>query len=274
MLTILDRLAEREIEMNTQLVLCPGINDGDELLFSMQELSKLYPQVESVSVVPAGMTKFRDGLFPLSPYTPEECGEIIDAVTAFGDECLEKYGSRIFFPGDELYVKSGRPLPEETFYEDFSQIENGVGMIASMKAEFDYEAEECDAVDKRPRTVSVATGYAAYEFIKELAQRVEDACQGLKVNVYKIRNDFFGESITVSGLLTGTDLAGQLGSFAERGELGETLYLSRNMLRAEGDLFLDGMTPSELSEKLMGVKIEFLQNDGAEFFSALCNNQN
>ena len=269
-LKYLKRLSDAGITLNCQIVLCRGVNDGQELLYSMRQLAALYPQVESVSVVPAGMTKFRDGLFPLSPYTPEECGEIIDAVTAFGDECLEKYGSRIFFPGDELYVKSGRPLPDELFYEDFSQIENGVGMIASMKAEFDFEAQECDAAQRKARTVSVATGYAAYGFIKELSEKAMATVNGLKVNVYKIKNNFFGESITVSGLLTGTDLAEQLGPYAEGGEIGETLYLSRNMLRAEGDLFLDGKTPEWLSEQLSGVKIEFLQNDGAEFFSALC----
>lgn len=269
-LRYLKRLSDAGITLNCQIVLCRGINDGDELLYSMRELSALYPQVESVSVVPAGMTKFRDGLYPLSPYTPKECGEIIDAVTSFGDECIKKYGSRIFFPGDEFYVKSGRRIPEEGFYEDFSQIENGVGMIASMKAEFDYEIQQNTDLEVAPKTVSFATGYAAYEFIKELAEKAEEAVRGLKINVFKIKNNFFGESITVSGLLTGKDLSEQLKPYAESGSLGQTLYLSRNMLRAEGDLFLDGMTPDELSGKLGGVKIEFLQNDGAEFFSVLC----
>lgn len=269
-LKYLKRLSDAGITLNCQIVLCRGINDGDELIYSMRELSALYPQVESVSVVPAGMTKFRDGLFPLSPYTPEECGEIIDAVTAFGDECIKKYGSRIFFPGDEFYVKSGRELPEESFYEDFSQIENGVGMISSMRAEFDYEIQQNTDLEVTPKTVSFATGYAAYEFIKELAEKAEKAVRGLKINVFKIKNNFFGESITVSGLLTGKDLSEQLKECSENGSLGETLYLSRNMLRAEGDLFLDGMTPDELSESLGGIKIEFLQNDGAEFFSVLC----
>ena len=269
-LRYLKRLSDAGITLNCQIVLCRGINDGDELLYSMRELSALYPQVESVSVVPAGMTKFREGLYPLSPYTPKECGEIIDAVTSFGDECIKKYGSRIFFPGDEFYVKSGRRIPEEGFYEDFSQIENGVGMIASMKAEFDYEIQQNTDLEVAPKTVSFATGYAAYEFIKELAEKAEEAVRGLKINVFKIKNNFFGESITVSGLLTGKDLSEQLKAHAESGSLGQTLYLSRNMLRAEGDLFLDGMTPDELSGKLGGVKIEFLQNDGAEFFSVLC----
>lgn len=269
-LKYLKRLSDAGITLNCQIVLCRGINDGKELLFSMQELAKLHPQVESVSVVPAGMTKFRDGLYPLSPYTPAECAEIIDAVTSFGSECLEKYGSRIFFPGDEFYVKSGREIPPEQFYEDFSQIENGVGMIASMQAEFDFEVEQNALNEVSPRVVSCATGYAAYDFIRSLAEKTEKAVNGLKINVYRIKNNFFGESITVSGLLTGKDIAEQLKEHAESGELGQTLYLSRNMLRAEGDLFLDGTTPEELSKELMGVKIEFLQNDGAEFFSALC----
>ena len=269
-LKYLKKLSDAGIVLNCQIVLCKGINDGSELLFSMRKLSELYPQVESVSVVPAGMTKFRDGLYPLSPYTPQECGEIIDAVTAFGDECLSKYGSRIFFPGDELYVKSGRELPGEEFYEDFSQIENGVGMIASMKAEFDCEAEQNACSEMPQKTISCATGYAAYDFIKSLADKAQEAVHGLKINVYRIKNNFFGESITVSGLLSGKDLTEQLKTHAESGELGETLYLSRNMLRAEGDMFLDGMTPEELSAALCGVKIEFLQNDGAEFFRAVC----
>ncbi len=272
-LKYLKRLADAGIILNCQIVLCRGVNDGEELLFSMRELAKLYPQVESVSIVPAGMTKYRDGLYPLSPYTAAECERIIGEVTAFGDECVKRYGSRIFFPGDEFYVKSGVDIPEEEFYEDFSQIENGVGMIASMKAEFDCEIEQSPTKEIPPKTVSCATGYAAYEFIKSLADKASSEVKGLKVNVYKIRNDFFGESITVSGLLTGKDLSEQLKPYAESGELGEILYLSRNMLRAEGDLFLDGMTPKELSEALFGIKIEFLQNDGAEFFTALCGGE-
>ena len=265
----LKKLSDAGIYLNCQIVLCKGINDGDELIYSMKELSKFYPQVSSVSIVPAGMTKYRNGLYPLSPYTEEECEKIIDQVTGYGDQCLKKYGSRIFYCGDEFYVKSGRPIPDEKFYEDFAQIENGVGMMASMKAEFDSELSQIETKKVAPRKVSCATGYAAYNFIKSLADEVSKVRQGLQVNVYKIKNNFFGESITVSGLLTGTDLAEQLKPHAEKGELGDTLYLSRNMLRAEGDFFLDGMTPDELSEKLSGIKIKFLQNDGAKFFLAI-----
>ena len=269
-LSYLPRLAEAGITLNCQIVLCRGINDGDELDRSMRELAALHPAVGSVSVVPAGLTKYRDKLYPLSPYTPEEAAAVIRQVSAFGEECLERFGSRIFFCGDELYIKAGLPLPDEDFYEEFAQIENGVGMIASMRAEFDAAerlslSDGEDTADSSERVVSVATGFAAYGFLRELADRAEQASRGLRVNVYAIRNDFFGESITVAGLLTGHDVAAQL---AQK-ELGGLLLLPRVMLRAEGDLFLDGMTPDILSEKLGGIRIEFIENDGGELFDML-----
>ncbi|MBR2460352.1 MAG: DUF512 domain-containing protein, partial [Clostridia bacterium] len=239
-LRYLQVLADAGITLNCQIVLCRGINDGAELDRSMRELSELFPAVASVSVVPAGITKYRDKLYPLSPYSPEECKSIIRQVTAFGDSCLKKYGSRIIFCGDELYIKAGVPLPPEDFYEEFLQIENGVGMIASMRSEFDFAAEAADnkreprspshdlnvakpentedshiindtkISPSRSRTVSIATGYAAYSHIRALSYKAEALVNGLKVNVYAIRNDFFGENITVAGLLTGRDLIAQL----------------------------------------------------------------
>lgn len=274
-LSYLERLAKAGIELNLQIVLCKGINDGEELNRSMNDMAKLYPSVSSVSVVPSGMTRYRDGLFPLSAFTPEDCAEVIGQVTAFGDECEKKLGSRIFFCGDEFYIKSGIPFPDEEFYAGYPQIENGVGMITSMKTEFDYAVEEATKNGAEPiegvRTVSCATGYAAYDFISQLAQMAEKTMSGLKVNVYKIRNDFFGESITVSGLLTGQDIFAQLEKEAEKGQLGEKLLLPRVCLRAEGDLFLDGMTPQGLEERL-GVRIEFVNSDGAELLSAFTKN--
>ncbi len=265
-LKYLKRMADGGITLNCQIVLCRGINDGEALERSMRELSELYPAVESVSIVPAGLTKYRDKLYPLSPYSPEECAEVIRQVTEFGDECLERFGSRLFFCGDELYIKAGLPLPSGEFYEGYAQLENGVGMIASMKEEFDLAAStaEPDTGVFSELEVSVATGRAAYGFICELARKAESKRPGLRVRVYAIRNDWFGEDITVAGLLTGTDICAQL-----KGEpLGERLYLPRVMLRAEGDLFLDGMTPEELSDKL-GVPITFIDNDGGAFFDAL-----
>ena len=265
----LRRMADAGITLNCQIVLCRGINDGAELDRTMRELAAMYPAVGSVSVVPAGLTKFRDKLYPLSPYTEDEAREIVRQVTAFGEKCMEEHGSRIFFCGDELYLKAGIPLPDGEFYEDFAQIENGVGMLASMRDEFDsaerFAWENGENARETKRTVSVATGLAAYSFLKELAERVMNSVKGLKINVYPIKNEFFGENITVAGLLTGCDVAAQL---AGR-ELGEQLLLPRVMLRSDGDLFLDGMTPEELSERLGGIQIAFTENDGGELFDRL-----
>jgi len=275
-LKYLDRLAEAGIELNCQIVLCNGINDGEELkrtMFDLAELNALRDCVNSVSVVPSGLTRFREKLYPLTPFTPEQCREVIKTVTEFGDACIERYGKRIFFCGDEFYLKGEVPFPKEEFYEGYPQIENGVGMITSMQTEFDWAAEDIKAEQSEKntvkRTVSVATGYAAYDFIRELADRTEKLFDGLKVNVYKIRNDFFGENITVAGLLTGQDVLAQLKEYAEKGGLGEKLILPKVMLRAEGDLFLDGMTPKELSEGLGGIKIIFNQSEGEAFINAL-----
>lgn len=269
-LSYLDRFKDAGITICAQIVLCKNVNDKTELDRSMNDLEKLFPALSSCSIVPAGLTKFRDGLYHLEAFTPEECAEVIAQVNAFGDKCLEKHGTRLFYCADELYIKSGLPLPEDEYYEEYAQIENGVGMLRSLETEFSSELEfYLDTLEKqkldKPRTVSIATGVAAYEHIKSLALLSESKVEGLKVNVYKIINRFFGETITVSGLLTGVDLADQLKGC----ELGDELLLSSNTLRAEGDLFLCGMTPEKLSEKLGGIKITFNKNDGAELLSAI-----
>ena len=269
-LSYLDRFKDAGITICAQIVLCKGINDGAELTRSMNDLKKLFPALSSCSVVPAGLTKFRDGLYPLEPFTPQECTDIISQVNSFGDECLKELGTRLFYCADEFYIKSKLPLPDEDYYEEYAQIENGVGMLRSLASEFSSELDFfLDGLENRrldePRVISIATGVAAYDHIKKLALLAESKTEGLKVNVYKIINRFFGESITVSGLLTGIDIANQLGDC----ELGDELLLSANTLRADGDLFLCGMTPSELSEKLGGIKITFNKNDGAELLSAI-----
>ncbi len=266
-LSYLKELADNGIALCTQIVLCKGLNDGEELLRTMHDLATLHPALKSCSIVPAGLTKFRDGLYPLSPFTEEESGNIIDTVNEFGDECLKKYGSRLFFCADELYLKAGRPLPTSEYYEDYSQIENGVGMITSLETDFNFDyayvseyAEKFAVQYPDGRTVSIATGEAAFDLISGLAKKIEDAIPKAKINVYKIINHFFGESITVSGLLTGSDMAEQL---AGR-ELGEMLYFPKNTLKADEDIFLDDMTPAQLSEKL-GVPVSPSCEDGFEF---------
>ncbi len=259
-LSYLKTLADAGIVLNTQIVLCKGINDGAELERTMFDLAKL--GVESCSVVPSGLTKFREKLYPLEPFAPDECADVIKQVEAFAESCRQKYGRRIFFCGDEFYIKSGTPFHGEDYYEGYPQIENGVGMITSMKSEFDFALE--DAQTEVNKTVSVATGYAAYDFIRSLADKAQQAVKGLTVNVYKIRNDFFGENITVAGLLTGRDIIAQLSGKS----LGQKLLLPKVMLRADGDLTLDDMTAAQM-EAVLNTKIEFTESDGSAFLCAL-----
>ncbi|MBE6714370.1 MAG: DUF512 domain-containing protein [Ruminococcaceae bacterium] len=266
-LSYLRTLSDAGIKLRGQIVLCKGVNDGAELERSMNDLCEYYPSLDSVSVVPAGLTAYRDGLYPLEPFSAEECADVIRQVTDFGDKCIKKYGERIFYVSDEFYVKSGTPLPDYEFWGDFSQIENGVGMLSSFEYEFMCALSTLDDEEKKvKRKVSIATGYASFELINSLCNRLMEECADLEINVYKIKNNFFGGEVTVTGLLTGTDIEKQLSGR----ELGETLYLSQNVLRSEGDLFLCGMTPEKLSEKLE-TEIVFTQNDGGDFLYKLCN---
>ncbi len=261
-LSYLGRLADAGISLCAQIVLCKGLNDGDELERTMRDLEALYPSLVSTSIVPAGLTKYRDGLYELEPFTPEECREILEQVNAFGDKCKEKHGTRLFYPADELYIKSGVPLPAEEFYEEYSQIENGVGMLTSLEAEFKDELMYLDEYlpsFSGSRAVSIATGYAAASHISKLAGLLESKVEGLKINVYPIKNNFFGDEITVAGLLTGTDMEEQL-----RGKtLGDALLIPSVTLRADGDLFLDGKTPEWLSESL-GVEVLAVESEGCD----------
>jgi len=260
-LSYLKRLADGGITLRGQIVLCRGINDGDELTRTMRDLSAYYPAMDSVSIVPAGLTAHREGLYPLEPFTPEECAAVIRQVDGFNATLPE----RLFYASDEFYVKSGTPLPDDEFYGEYTQIENGVGMLTSFAHEFDSLLSTYGEDDGIPaRTVSVGTGEAAYAMIKSLAEKLTAKFPQVRVNVYPVKNKFFGGQVTVTGLLTGRDFAEGL----KGKELGETLYLSRTTLRAEGDLFLCGMTPDELSQTL-GVPIVFTENDGAEFCEKL-----
>lgn len=265
-LAYLDRFAEAGITINAQIVLCRGINDGEALERTLSDLSRLRPSLEAITIVPAGLTKYRDGLFPLTLFSPEECRAVIEQVTRWSDRFYAESGSHVVRCSDEFYVRGGVPLPPPEFYEDYGQIEDGVGMLTSFGEEAAIELKYTDRApaDAPERVVSVATGYASYDMICELAHRAEQARGALKVNVYRIKNNFFGDTITVSGLLTGKDIAEQL---AGR-ELGSTLFFPANALRSDGDLFLCGMTPDELSEKL-GVPAVPVKCDGAEFISAL-----
>ena len=264
-LSYLRRLADADIALCTQIVLCKGLNDGDELERSMRDLLSYYPALRSCAIVPVGLTKHREKCYPLEAFTPEECARVIDQVNAFGDECLKKHGTRLFYCSDEFYIRAGRSLPTEDYYEDYSQIENGVGMLTSLESEFDFELDDPELPDEIPeRTVSVATGDAAYNHIRMLTERLAARVKGLSVNVYRIENRFFGKSVTVAGLLTGKDVSEQL-----MGQpLGDELLFPAVMLRADGDVFLDDMTPAELSSRL-GVPVRATESDGRKLIDAL-----
>ena len=258
-LSYLCRFAEAGLELNAQIVLCRGINDGDALARTMSDLEKYIPSLTSVSIVPAGLTKHREGLYPMTLFSPEESATVIEQVNTFGDKCLKKYGARTFFCADEFYINAGMEIPDFTYYEDFSQIESGVGMIRSFEDDFDFELEKLDVnAISLPRKVSIATGVAAYGMISRLAEKLSKL--GLDISVYKIINNFYGESVTVSGLLTGKDISEQLVGK----DLGDLLLIPANALRADDNDFLDGMTLNELKE-ILQVNIVPSDSDGAEF---------
>ncbi len=264
-LSYLRRFADAGISLNCQIVLCKGVNDGAELWRTMRDLVSYLPSLNGVAIVPAGLTDHRDGLYKLEPYTPDEAAEIIDEVDEFAAECLEKYGSRLFFCADELYLKAGRELPDDEYYEGYSQLEDGVGMIRSMQTEFDDEFDYISDYDlAKPRSLSIATGYAAYDFILSLVERLKAVSPSLDCKVYKIRNDFFGHNITVAGLVTGRDIVSQLDGHT----LGDRLLIPSVMLRHERDRFLDDVTTDELSERL-GVELVTVESNGAEFIEKI-----
>ncbi len=262
-LKFIRQLAENGIKLNCQIVCCPGLNDGDELRRSLTDLGELMPNITSMAVVPVGLTKFREGLFPLVSFTKETAAETIDIIEEFQKIFLKKFGTRTVFPSDEFYLIAERPLPPIEAYEDFSQYENGVGMLRSLIDEFE-KALDLAEWDGGERIVSIATGYSPYGTIRMLAEMAEKRFPLLKCNVYRIRNDFFGETITVTGLITATDLIAQL----KGKELGDNLLLSQAMIRRDSDVFLDDLTIYDV-EKELGVEIRTTPSDGYELLDAI-----
>lgn len=266
-LKYLKDFSDSGLSMCGQIVLCRGINDGNELKRTMNDLAQYYPSMTSVAVVPAGLTKFREKLYPLTDFTKEEAAEVIDMINEMGDSHKAKHGTRLFYAADELYLKAERQIPRADYYEDYPQLENGVGMIRSFADESKMAADDVRDLLKdynECREVSIATGVASYPFIFSVCEKLCALCPTLKINVYKIVNNFFGESITVSGLLTGKDISEQL----SQKTLGEELLIPSNALRHGEDVFLCGMTVGELSEKL-GVKVGATGGDGYEFVEAV-----
>ena len=245
-LSVIKRFADAGIKMNTQLVLCPGINDGKELEYSLNELGKLYPAVQSIAAVPVGLTKHREGLCKIEMYNKQTAGEVIDIIECFADHFQHFNGTRLAFASDEFYIKAEREIHDAAYYEDFSQLENGVGLWASLKDEF-YSALECTEVENvKNRSISIATGYDAYPLMVELSAAAMKQFPQLKIDVYKIKNDFFGETITVAGLVVGQDIINQL----KGKNLGEELLIPAVMLRFERDMFLDSKTVAAVESEL------------------------
>ena len=259
---IMRRFAAAGIMMNCQIVCCPGLNDGGELERTMRELAEMYPAVHSVSIVPVGLTKFREGLYELKPFTPEHAGETIDLVTAFGDKCIEKFGTRLFFCSDEMYICANRELPDDEFYEEHTQLENGVGMIRLLEAEFKSALSLSDKPDGVP--FSIACGVSVAPFFEKLVCAAREKYDNIDGRDYAIENDFFGHSINVTGLITGGDLINQL----KGKDLGERLFISQNMLRRDEMDFLDDVLLEDAVTAL-GVPIYPIGQDGFDLWDAI-----
>lgn len=266
-LDYLRQFAEAGISMNCQIVLCPGINDGKELERTLTDLGNLMPNIQSVAVVPVGLTKYREGLYPLSLFDKKGAIETLDLIEKFQNKFFQEYGTRLVFAADEFYITAERELPTEEEYEDYCQYENGVGMMRSLINEFDSAFDNSEDDEIKECHTSIATGALAYKYISKLIEKTEEKWHNISCKVYKIRNDYFGETITVTGLITGQDLIAQL----KNQPLGDVLLLTSNMIKRDSDLFLDDCTISEV-EKALNVKIKIIDNDGFSLFDAITGN--
>ncbi len=260
---IMQRFAENGIYMNCQIVLCPGINDGENLRKTLYDLGVLYPYVNSISVVPVGLTRYRDGLYPLKSFTKESSAEAVKFTEDIQNKFLEQYGTRLVYLSDEFYIAADMPIPDSECYEGFPQLENGVGLIASMREEFNSAIK---LLKSKPRSihVSIATGEISYAFISGLAEKIEHKCEGIEIDVYAIKNNFFGGGVSVSGLVCGCDIIEQL----EGKITTNKLLIPHSMLRDDDNIFLDDTTVRDV-EKALNVQIVPVLNDGYEFIEKI-----
>ena len=259
----LQTLYEAGIHMNAQIVLCPGINDGAQLEYTLEYLSKFAPVMESVSVVPVGLTKYREGLYPLEPVSKELAEQVIDTVEAFQRRLFENCGLHFVHASDEFYLQTGRPLPEEDSYDGYLQLENGVGMVRLLREEF-FAALSEESVSAKEGELSIATGLLGAECLSPLLAAFNRVFPNISVQLYPVRNDFFGEKITVSGLVTGGDLIGQLSGKP----LGSRLLIPTNMLKSGEDVFLDDVTKLAVQERL-GAPVVRVGETGGDLLDAL-----
>lgn len=259
---LMQRFRDAGINMRGQIVLCPDWNDGEELDRTLKDLKTLHPLLSSVSVVPVGLTRYREGLEPLRVYTSEECKSIIAQVESFAAQCEEELGTRLVWCADEMYLKAGLEIPPFDFYEEFEQMENGVGMIASFRRELEDLLSFMEAPFSRPIRVSSVTGMITEGFMKDAVSRLKEKFTDLQCNIYGIPNEFFGRDVTVTGLITGQDIL----SFLKDKPLGDYLLVPSVMLRE--NRFLDDVSVKDL-EKALRVKVRVCENGAEGFADAL-----
>ena len=265
-----DILYQGGIEMNGQIVLCKGVNDGEELERTIRDLTGYLPLLKSVSVVPVGLTKYRDGLYPLEPFTKEEARDVLSVIHRWQEKIYDEYGLHFIHAGDEWYLLAEEDLPEEERYDGYLQLENGVGMLRLLLNEFEEafrklpDAGHADPERRERQEISIATGRLAYPYLKQIADRMEKRFPELCIHVYDIRNDFFGERITVSGLITGQDLMAQL----KGKKLGSRLLLPCNMLKTDEDIFLDDYSVKDVSDALQ-VPVDIVKSSGQNLIDAI-----
>lgn len=261
-LKYLKRFADAGITLNCQIVSCPGINDGDELVRTLTDLEAL--GVNMTAIVPVGLTRYRENLYPLVPYNKETAGQTIDIIEKMGDECVKKHGRRIFFPGDEFYLLAEREIPSPEFYEDFSALEDGIGMIAYLTDDVGWKLEELDADESLCHKVTIACGEGVFPYMKRIMSMINEKFPNITINTRAIKNNFFGGGVNVSGLVTGGDLIDQL-----RGDdLGDRLIIPSSMLRFENDLFLDDVSTDDV-ERDLGVTLVPVNNNGNDLVEAV-----
>lgn len=265
------RLARGGIQLNCQIVLCPGLNDGAALEYSLGELCGLGDSLQSVACVPVGLTRFREGLYPLTAFDRESANAALDIIEKWGGRCKAERGMRTVYASDELYILAGRELPTLEFYEDFPQIENGVGMLRDLEDSFLWAVEDAETLElPGSRHVTIPTGECGYAFLNKMLDVLRERCHNLRIDLVPVKNDFFGGTVNVTGLLTGRDIAEQLAALEhiEGRKLGDELLVANNMLRSGEDVFLDDMTLCELSEKL-GVPARRVGGSGEDLFAAI-----
>lgn len=261
-LKYLKRFADAGITLNCQIVSCPGINDGDELVRTLTDLENL--GVNMTAIVPVGLTRYRENLYPLVPYNKETAGQTIDIIEKMGDECVKKHGRRIFFPGDEFYLLAEREIPSPEFYEDFSALEDGIGMIAYLTDDVGWKLEELDADESLCHKVTIACGEGVFPYMKRIMSMINEKFPNITINTRAIKNNFFGGGVNVSGLVTGGDLIDQL----RDDDLGDRLIITSSMLRFENDLFLDDVSTDDV-ERELSVTLVPVNNNGNDLVEAV-----